>query len=392
MTLGEIFDIARGGSPRPIQDFLTDDPDGVNWIMIGDASSSAKHIRMTKKRILPAGVKRSRMVYPGDFLLTNSMSFGRPYIMDVSGCIHDGWLVLSPKGGNFDPDFFYHLLGSPVVYHQFQRLAGGAVVKNLNIELVTGVEIPVPPLAEQRRIAAILDKADALRLKARRAIDLTEDLVRSTFLEMFGDPVTNPKGWPLVKGQQLFGDLTYGTNVKCSDIETEGSLPVLRIPNIVGGEVSWDDLKFGVLSPREVDELRLLPGDLVFVRTNGNPDYIARCAVYNSDRVAMYASYLIRARIGESTNVLPEFIKWQMSLPSYRCRIQRECKTTAGNYNISGTGLRKLPLILPPKSVQEEFLRVAARVARIREDLLSSLYESNICFDGLLQRAFSGEV
>ena len=111
-TLGEIFDIARGGSPRPIDDYITDDPNGVNWVMISDATESGKYINSTKKRILQTGVKRSRMVRPGDFLLTNSMSFGRPYIMNTSGCIHDGWLVLSPKTQNASPDFFYHLLAA----------------------------------------------------------------------------------------------------------------------------------------------------------------------------------------------------------------------------------------------------------------------------------------
>lgn len=95
--LGEIFEIARGGSPRPIDAYVTDDLEGVNWISISDASDSSKYITSTKRRIKQSGVSKSRLVYPGDLLLTNSMSFGRPYIMGTSGCIHDGWLVLSDK-------------------------------------------------------------------------------------------------------------------------------------------------------------------------------------------------------------------------------------------------------------------------------------------------------
>src|SRR5207253_5208354 len=96
-ALGDIFEIARGGSPRPIDEFITDDPNGINWIMISDASEGSKYITATKKRIRAEGAQRSRQVKPGDFLLTNSMSFGKPYIMRTSGCIHDGWLVLSPR-------------------------------------------------------------------------------------------------------------------------------------------------------------------------------------------------------------------------------------------------------------------------------------------------------
>lgn len=155
-SLEELFEIARGGSPRPIDDYITDDPDGINWIMIGDTVEGGKYITSTRKRIRPEGARRSRAVKPGDFLLTNSMSFGRPYIMRTSGCIHDGWLVLSPRRGDVEPNYFYALLGTQAVYAEFARRAPGATVKNLNIDLVRGVTVPVPPLPTQENFAAIV--------------------------------------------------------------------------------------------------------------------------------------------------------------------------------------------------------------------------------------------
>jgi len=175
--LGEIFEIARGGSPRPIDAYVTDDLEGVNWISISDASDSSKYITSTKRRIKQSGVSKSRLVYPGDLLLTNSMSFGRPYIMGTSGCIHDGWLVLSDKHQRTDPDFFYHLLSSAGVFGQFKRLAAGATVKNLNIDLVRSVTVPLPPLDEQRRIAAILDQTEDLGRKHLQASNRLSDLL-----------------------------------------------------------------------------------------------------------------------------------------------------------------------------------------------------------------------
>jgi restriction endonuclease S subunit len=157
--LGDICEIARGGSPRPIQQFITNDPSGVNWIKISDATASGKYIYNTKEKITRAGVQRSRMVNDGDFILSNSMSFGRPYIMKTSGCIHDGWLVLSDKRGVFDQDYLYHFLGSNSAYRQFDNLAAGSTVRNLNIDLAKRVEVPLPPLNEQKRIVAILDEA-----------------------------------------------------------------------------------------------------------------------------------------------------------------------------------------------------------------------------------------
>jgi len=194
-TLGDLFEISRGGSPRPIQDFLTEDVDGVNWIMISDASASGKYIERTAKRIRQDGATRSRRVSPGDFLLTNSMSFGRPYIMKTEGCIHDGWLHLKKRDNSVDEDYFYYLLGSETTYAKFERVAAGATVKNLNIDLVSRVEVPVPPVFEQRRIAAILDKVDSLRRKRQEAIRLADEFLRAVFIDMFGglDTASNPK-------------------------------------------------------------------------------------------------------------------------------------------------------------------------------------------------------
>ena len=160
-SLDELFEIARGGSPRPIDDYITDAPDGINWIMIGDTVEGGKYITATKKRIRAEGARRSRAVKPGDFLLTNSMSFGRPYILRTSGCIHDGWLVLSPLRDDVETNYFYALLGSQAVYAEFAKRAPGATVKNLNIDLVRSVTVPVPPLPMQEKFAAIVSSIEA---------------------------------------------------------------------------------------------------------------------------------------------------------------------------------------------------------------------------------------
>ena len=166
---GEIAEIERGGSPRPIKSFLTDDPDGLNWIKIGDTDIGGKYITSTSEKIRREGLTKTRMVYPGDFLLTNSMSFGRPYITQIEGCIHDGWLRISPPN-SLDKDYLYTLLSSPFVRKLFVIAAAGAVVMNLNADKVRELPIPLPPLAEQRRIVAKVDELMALcdRLEAEQ--------------------------------------------------------------------------------------------------------------------------------------------------------------------------------------------------------------------------------
>ena len=158
IKLGNVCTIARGGSPRPIKEYITTAADGVNWIKIGDTEKNGKYICATAEKIKPSGVSKSRMVHSGDFLLTNSMSFGRPYILKVDGCIHDGWLVISQSTEIFDQDYLYWLLSSNYAYMQFCGKVSGAVVKNLNSDKVANSVFPLPPLAEQKRIVAKLEE------------------------------------------------------------------------------------------------------------------------------------------------------------------------------------------------------------------------------------------
>ncbi|MGY0559480.1 restriction endonuclease subunit S [Luteimonas sp. A277] len=178
-SLASLFEIARGGSPRPIDAYITDSPDGINWIMIGDTVEGSKYIDSTRKKIRKEGVSRSRRVHPGDFLLTNSMSFGRPYILRTSGCIHDGWLVLSPKDSRTSQDYLHSALSSPSIYTEFARRAPGATVKNLNIDLVSGVEIPVPPSGLQAKFSEAIQKIEGQAQRLKEQASRLESLFAS---------------------------------------------------------------------------------------------------------------------------------------------------------------------------------------------------------------------
>lgn len=158
VKLGQVCIIARGGSPRPIKEYITTAGDGVNWIKIGDTGKNGKYICSTAEKIKPSGVLKSRMVHAGDFLLTNSMSFGHPYILKIDGCIHDGWLVISQVDNVFDQDYLYWLLSSNYAYTQFCGKVSGTVVKNLNSDKVANSVFPIPPIAEQKRIVAKIEE------------------------------------------------------------------------------------------------------------------------------------------------------------------------------------------------------------------------------------------
>lgn len=168
VRLGEICSIIRGGSPRPIEAYLTTSHNGYNWIKIGDVKVGAKYIERTEEKIIAAGLSSTRIVHKGDFILSNSMSFGRPYILKIDGCIHDGWLAIQDYNATCDTDYLYYVLSSEQVMQQYKSLAAGSSVLNLNKNIVSSVLISIPckedgspDLAEQQRIAGILSDMDA---------------------------------------------------------------------------------------------------------------------------------------------------------------------------------------------------------------------------------------
>lgn len=158
VKVGNVLSIARGGSPRPITSYLTTSDDGYNWIKIGDSEIGGKYINKTAEKIIKEGLYKTRLVHKGDLLLSNSMSFGRPYILNIDGCIHDGWLVLHDYSESLNKEFLYFVFSSNVLKEQFFGKVSGAVVKNLNSDKVADTIIPLPPIEEQQRIVEKLNQ------------------------------------------------------------------------------------------------------------------------------------------------------------------------------------------------------------------------------------------
>ncbi|MCZ8248757.1 MULTISPECIES: restriction endonuclease subunit S [unclassified Microcystis] len=395
VALGDIFEIARGGSPRPIQNFLTEEPDGVNWVMIGDASDSSKYITHTKKRILKTGVKNSRMVYPGDFLLTNSMSFGHPYIMKTSGCIHDGWLVLSNKKGVIDQDYFYHLLGSDLIYAEFSRLASGSTVKNLNIEIVKGIKVSLPPLEEQRRIAAILDKADGVRRKRKEAIRLTEELLKSTFLEMFGDPVTNPKGWEI----KTIEDITvnqkgaikrgpFGGALK-KDIFTQVGFLVYEQYHALNNDFSFERYYIDEDKFEEMKGFEVKPGDII-ISCSGV--YLGKLAIVPENaKPGIINQALLRITLNQR-KMNNYFFVYHFSHESFRAKFFAANRGSGVPNFPPISEFKTFPFIVPPIEEQNKFSARLQQIQGFRSKAYEGIKESENLFNSLLQKAFRGEL
>ena len=209
----DVVQIERGGSPRPIDDYITDSPNGLNWVKIGDAPSQGHYITKTAERIRPQGLSKTREVHPGDLILSNSMSFGKPYIMGIDGCIHDGWLLIRDTNNTFDLTFLCHLLGTPQMLDQYRSLAAGSTVNNLNKELVGNTVVTIPKIDEQRVLGQYLERLDNLITLHQRKYDKLTNVKKSMLEKMFPKNGSNvpeirfkgfTEAWEQRKAKELF--------------------------------------------------------------------------------------------------------------------------------------------------------------------------------------------
>ena len=358
--------------------------------MISDATESGKYINSTKKRIRKEGVKRSRTVKPGDFLLTNSMSFGRPYIMKTSGCVHDGWLILSPRNENASPDFFYHLLGSDFVYAEFERRAAGATVKNLNIDLVKDIRVPLPPIPEQRRIAEVLDRAEALLAKRRAALAQLDPLTQSLFLDLFGDTRKERTRWPTVPLEAIVRETKLGLVRGSQEFGPEFPVPYVRMNAITRkGELELGGVQRTHATEAEIKAYRLEPGDFLF-NTRNSEELVGKTALYRGGGLHLFNNNVMRIRFAAQADA--EFVAAAFKSTFVQHELNLRKSGTTNVFAIYYKDLRSLPLPLPPIGLQREFARRVSVVEKLKTAQRASLAELDALFATLQHRAFRGEL
>jgi type I restriction enzyme S subunit len=297
--------------------------------------------------------------------------------------------VVRPDSNKVNPKYLGYYFQSTAYRRTISELSAGANINNIRNEDIDNLEIPLPPLHVQEQIADILDKADALRRKVQELLMKYDELVDSIFYDMFGDPVKNEKGWNLKSLGVLCTSFKYGTNLKCDSTRSLNSLPVVRIPNVLDNTVNFEDLKYAVFTEKEWEEVKLREGDLLFVRTNGNPNYIGRSAVFPGGTDAAYASYLIRARLDSNSSVLPQFVQTVFSSPTYRPEVLKKATTTAGNYNINTESLKSLQVVVPPLYLQQQFLRHYQSICEQKRIAESGIRVSSTLLSTLLDKHFS---
>ena len=298
-------------------------------------------------------------------------------------------LCLRPIKGMVFPRYLFHYLSGP----EFGRLIPSITKKSVNqasftVTAFKGLEIPLPPLTEQKHIAAILDKADAIRSKRQQAIQLADEFLRAVFLDMFGDPVTNPKGFPLGTIRDLVESANYGSSAKAS--EAGGDYPILRMGNITyGGAIDMTDLKYIDLTDKEKPKYLAVKGDLLFNRTNSK-ELVGKTAVYDRDDPVAIAGYLIRVRTNEKGN--SHYISGYLNSAHGKATLQNMCKSIVGMANINAQEMQDIPLIIPPLSLQNRYRDIVVSTKEKLAAHQAALNANNELFNALSQKAFSGQL
>lgn len=380
VKLGEVCTIERGGSPRPIDDFITTDENGINWIKIGDADESM-YITKTAQRIKPEGMKKSRYVKPGDFLLSNSMSFGRPYILKIDGCIHDGWLVLRDENNVFDKKFLYYYLSAPITYKKFKSMAVGGVVNNLNSDMVRKVRVPMPSQEEQHQISDRLDRVSNLIFLRKQQLAKLDELVKARFVEMFGDPSNNPMGWKKQNFEDIALLITDGEHM--TPQRTNKGIYLLSARNILNHTIQLDDVDY--IDEEEYGRIarRIVPqqGD-VLVSCSGS---IGRCCVVPSELKFQMVRSVALIRFNNTIN--PIFAEWLIATDELQKQIYTSA-TQSSQANLFQGKIRKLCGYVPPLSLQNQFAAFVERVDKQKQTVQQSLEKLEVMKKALMQEYF----
>lgn len=383
VKLGEIFKITSGGTPsRSKREYYENG--SIAWIKTGDLHN--KFITHASEFITEAGLQSSSTrIYPKNTILVAmyGATIGACSILKIEACTNQACAAFTPNE-KVDTLFLYYLLK----YSQpkFINAGAGGAQPNISATFLKNFEIPLPPLDEQKRIAAILDKADAIRQKRQQAIALADDFLRSVFLDMFGDPFTNPKGFPQGTIRDLVESANYGSSAKAS--EDTGDYPILRMGNITyQGRLDLSDLKFIDLHDSDKEKFLVRKGDLLFNRTNSK-ELVGKTTVFEEDNPMAFAGYLVRIRTNELGNNY--YLSGYLNSAHGKKTLLNMSKSIVGMANINAQELQNIRIPLPPIELQNRFESIVQETNRRLLKHEKSRYKLDILFASLSKKSFAG--
>jgi type I restriction enzyme, S subunit len=303
-----------------------------------------------------------------------------------------GFTVLRPDNRGLASSYLFHWVRSPTFVAEMTKLATGQSYPAVNDRIVKGSTIPLPPLDEQRRIAGILDQADALRRLRTRALDRLNTLGQAIFHEMFGDMRTNELGWQegITLGElaDVVSGITKGRKVKSENLR---EVPYLAVSNVQDRFLKMDVVKTIEATEDEIDRYKLRRDDLLLTE-GGDPDKLGRGTLWKEQLPeCIHQNHVFRVRVTDG-RVRPTFLSWQLGSERGKQYFLRSAKQTTGIASINKTQINAFPLVLPPVALQLQF---EERLTDLEERLCAyetAKGQSEFLFTSLQHRAFRGEL
>jgi type I restriction enzyme S subunit len=372
----------QGGTQPPKSEFKTTLEEGyIRLLQIQDFNNDSKAVFVPKTNKL-------KTCESDDILLGRyGASIGR-VLTGKEGAYNVAIVKLKPDARRLDKRFLFHFVSSPKFQFFIQNTSERAAQAGFNKKDFENFQIPLPPIAQQKRIAAILDKADAVRRKRREAIRLTEELLRSTFLEMFGDPVTNSKKWKVVDFDQIRnGDIRNGLSPSSRG---KFQSQVLTLAAITQNKFNISEKKPGFFDKEPTPEKTLNPKIFLICRGNGNLNLVGRGKfpdILTED--IFFPDTMIGVPV-DQTQINPDFLEFLWNTRFIRDQVESQARTTNGTYKINQDVVRNLKILLPSRESQEKFGKIAKTMKKTAA--FSFLEESASLFGSLLQRAFTGNL
>lgn len=354
--LGVLSEVVRGGSPRPIDGFLTTAADGLNWLKIGDVDKEAKYVTHTAEKVRPEALSKTRVVNPGDLILSNSMSFGRPYILQIKTCIHDGWIAITNIAKKADRDFLYYSISAPSSQSYFVDYAAGSGVQNLNADIIKALPVHFPSPAEQQKIAECLSSVDELIAAQARKVHSLKNRKKGLIQQLFPrEGETQPRlrfsnegDWTVV-GLPEVAFFQEGPGIMAADFCPEG-IPLVRLAGVGGSVVTLDGCNY--LDPEKVakkwSHFRLVIDDLII---STSATFGLSSIVTDVAAGAVFYTGLIRFR--PSSNRLDRgYLKAFLGSPHF----ERQAESAAVGGGIKHFGpshIKRMDIPIPPLEEQQ---------------------------------------
>ncbi len=357
---------------------------GEPWLSIADMSQG-RRITRTKEQITTAGASGGKQVLPGTVLLSFKLSIGRVAITDVPLFTNEAIAALPIKRPDLvDANYLARALEALDLSSGSNRAAMGAT---LNKAALRRIRVPLPPLDEQRRIAAILDRADDLRMKRFESLALLDGLAKSVFGDLF-ESETFPT-YPLASLADVASGITKGRKLR---EEATRAVPYLAVSNVQAGHLKMAIVKEIDATEAEIRRFALKDGDLVLTE-GGDPDKLGRGTVWRSQLpVCIHQNHIFRVRIAPGAKLLPDFLSAYMSSPPARAYFLRAAKQTTGIASINMTQLKGLPVSVPELALQEEFVARVDAIGRHAASVNGASRCESRLFRSLESRAFSGRL